>query len=484
MRSPLRTPLRALIPLAVLTACKVGPDYEPPELDVPASWEAELPAQWDAEGDVAMEWWKALNDPLLDDLVARALENNPGLYVAAARIEEVRAQRGLQLAELFPDIDAVGSVRRSRNSVNGVNSNVSGFQFDIRTLYSLGLETTWELDFWGKLRRGLEAATAEFEAGIEDWRSAVVLLQSEVVRAYVELRLAQSRIVIARSNIATQTESFRLARARFEAGLTSEADTTRAQTLMLQTEASLESLATDVVSARNRLAVLLGEFPGSLDELLRSAVVMPQLPQRIAVGIPHDLLRRRPDVRGAERRLAAQTARIGLAKGELLPSFSLSGSFSYESSSSGSLFESDSEAFSIGPFLRWNILEFGRVLRAIDFEKARTERFLHQYEEIVLRAAEEVELGLNALANEEARFQKLAQARAQSQRSADILRIEYEEGLADYQSVLDAERTRFQIEDEVELARASTLTRMISLFEALGGGWRLPAPPPVPPPAP
>ncbi len=474
MRVPVRPPLRALIPLVALASCKVGPDYERPELDVPASWEADLPPQWTTDEQVAAQWWKALDDPLLDSLVDAAMERNPGLYAALARIEEVRAQRGLRLAELFPDLDATGSVRRFKNSENGVNNNVSGFQFDTRTLYSLGLEATWELDLWGKLRRGLEAATAEFEASVEDWRNAVVLLQSEVARAYVDLRLAQARIRIAQSNIATQSASLQLATARFEAGLTSEADATRARTLLHQTEATLEALDTDVAVARNRLAVLLGGFPGSLDELLDGEASVPSLPERIAIGIPHELLRRRPDVRGAERRLAAQTARIGLAEGELYPSFSIDGEFAFETASSGDLFDSDSKSFSVGPFLRWNLFAFGRVLRAIDVEDARTERLVYEYEQTVLAAAEEVEEALNAFANEQERYGVLERARAQSARSVEILRIEYEEGLVDYQAVLDAERTNFQVEDQVALARASTFTRLISLFEALGGGWRPP----------
>lgn len=468
------SPQRVAALLVLLTSCKVGPDYVPPEMDAPPAWSAELPGSWSTDQGIEGPWWMSLQDARLNELMARAFAASPRLASAAARIEEVRAQRGLRLAEIFPGFEATGSVRRFRNSANGINNNVSGFQFDIRTLYSLGLETNWEIDFWGKLRRGLEAATGDFEAGIEDWRDALVLLQAEVARAYVDLRLAQARIRISESNSVAQAKSLQLAEARFDAGLTSEADATRARTLLLQTEASIDSLATDAASARNRLAVLVGEFPGEIDTWLGNGGDLPEFPAELAVGLPHEMLRRRPDVRGAERRLAAQTARIGVAKSELLPSFSLNGSFGYDSASTGNLIESDSETFSIGPFVRWNVFAFGRVMRNIDTEKARTQRLLFDYEDVVLRAAEEVERALNGLANEGRRYQRLSSARIQSARSVEILRIEYEEGLADYQSVLDAERTHFQLEDDVAQARASNLSQFIALFESLGGGWQPP----------
>lgn len=472
-RVPILQPLLASLAALSLTGCLVGPDYSTPEYEIPEKWSSDIQAVSLTPQELAT-WWDRFDDPVLSELIGRARTDNIGLRRALARIEEVRARRGLARAEWFPDLDLSGGMTRSRTSLNGSNSNVSGFQFDARTLYDAGLELSWELDLFGRVRRSVQAARADVDAAVWDLRDILVLMQAEVANAYIDYCSALAQLDITRQNLQMQTDSSSIANARFESGIASEADVTQANTLVYQTTATLPGQEAQVLAAKNRLCVLLGVPPGSLDDLLAPVVGVPRFADQLAAGIPADALRQRPDVRKAERELASQTARIGVATADLYPSFSFNGSFSYESSSTSDLFERDSEAFRFGPKLRWNLIEFGRVRQAIRVEDARAQARLADYEESILTALEEVENALNQHAAQIQRRGSLSNAISAARRAAELVQVLYEEGEADYQNLLDALRTQADldttsVDNETALARAT-----IDVFRALGGGWQDP----------
>ena len=469
----LRLPIATwLIPLG-LAGCLVGPDYETPEVAVPESWNG-APNAPAMDPDELATWWTRFEDPVLDELIERARADNLGLRRTLARIEEVRARRGIARGDWAPDIDLTAGTNRSQTSLNGNNSNVSGFQFAPRTLYDVGIEMAWELDLFGRVRRSVQAANADLGAATWDLRDALVLLQAEVATAYTDLRQFEARLAIARRNLDLQRSSASIAEARFEAGMSPAADVSQARSQVYRTNASIPALEASITASKNRLCTLLGSTPGSLDVLLTPTEALPAWDRAVAAGIPQDVLRQRPDVRRAERELAAQTARIGVATAELYPSLEFRGSFSYESSETDNLFEGPSEAFRLGPSLRWNLLEFGRIRNAIRAEDARAKAALADYEEAVLRAYEEVENALASYAGERERRADVESALREARRSVDLVRTLWEDGNADYQNLLDAQETLASLEELDADNRSRLALHTITLFRALGGGWQAP----------
>lgn len=470
----LRSTLR-LAPWATLllgAACKVGPDYVAPESTAPDAWHRELRLGM-KEGPARLErWWTQLDDPLLDELIEEARSGNPGLGVAIARIRESRAQLDAARGERGPDLNAQGSYNRSKRSQNGANSGVSGFQFEPRDFWTLGLEASWEADFFGRVRRLNEAARADLEASVEAYRDVLVVLLAEVAQAYVDVRLFQERLRIAEGNVEIQARTLELAEGRFETGLSPELDVSQARTTLSSTRAEIPPLRAGMESSMYRLATLLGRNPGDLHGRLEVPAAIPAAPGEITVGLPADVIRQRPDIRRAERELAAQTARIGVATTELYPQFSLVGSLDLQSRKVGDLPEGDSLAWSIGPSFRWNLWDRDRVRSAIEVQDARAERLLHAYEETVLRALEEVETTLVVHAEETLRRNELGAAVEEALRSVEWVEVLYEEGLVDYQNVLDAQRTLFGLQDVLAQSEGRITTNLVGLYRALGGGWQ------------
>jgi NodT family efflux transporter outer membrane factor (OMF) lipoprotein len=460
----------AAVAALVLAACTtVGPDYEPPTVEVPSSWTAPATpgaAQFTAEPAV-IAWWRHLEDPLLDELVARAAGANLDLREALARLAESRALRGVAAGERLPSVDASLSFERRGESKN----TPFGSFLPYSSVYSAGLDAAWEPDLWGRVRRAVEAADAELEVSLEDARGAALLLEAEVVRAYVDLRAFQRRAAIARSNVSLQEQTLDLVGGRFEAGLVGESDVAQARTNLASTRSRLPSFEAGLVAAENRLAVLLGRAPGALAGELASEAAIPVPPPEIAVGVPADLLRRRPDVRSAERSLAAETARIGVAESELYPELSLRGSIGVAAEDVSDLTDGDSGFFGLGPSLRWNVFDSGRLRLQVVAQEARAEQALARWEKAVLVALEEAENAMSAYVHEQDRRNALLEAASQARRAVDLARIQYTEGLSDFQTVLVSERSLAELEDELATSEAAIAASFVALHEALGGGW-------------
>jgi NodT family efflux transporter outer membrane factor (OMF) lipoprotein len=336
-------------------------------------------------------------------------------------------------------------------------------------VYALGLDASWELDLWGRIRRAVEAADADLAATVEDARGVAVAVAAETAAAYVDLRELEYRLAIARNNVALQEQTLDLVRARFESGLVGERDVAQALTNVATTRARIPAFDAGARAAENRLAVLVGRAPGALD--LSAAAPIPRPPDAVAVGVPADLLRRRPDVRRAERLLAAEVARIGVAEGELYPRLTLLGTLGVAAEVASDLGQHDSGTFSIGPSLRWNLFDAGRLRDRVRAQDARAAQALIAWEQTVLAALEEAENAMSAFVREQSRRDALIEAATQARRAVELARIQYREGLSDFQAVLDSERELAALEDQVAESDGAVAANLIGLYRALGGGF-------------
>jgi outer membrane protein, multidrug efflux system len=448
----------AVLGPALLASCMtVGPDYQEPALPLPAAWSA--PAA--AEREDLSRWWERLEDPLLARLVADALQASPDLRSAQARLREARARRELAGAQRAPTVDAGASTRAAWNSDSDATSR----------LYSAGFDAGWEIDVFGGKRRALEAAEADLQSAAASLEAARVSLAAEVARNYVEARAFQVRLAIARSNLESQSETLRLTDWRAQAGLVSSLDVEQARANREQTRAQIPSLETSLAAARHRLAVLLGLPPAALRERLAGAAPIPRAPAQIASGIPADVLRQRPDVRVAERSLAAETARIGQAEAGRWPSFTLSGSIGLEAASLDALTGGATTTRALAAAVAAPVFDGGRLRQQVEIQRAAQERARVGYESAVLAALEEVENALAAVGNSGARRAALADALAAERNAALLARHRYTAGLIDFQTVLDTERSVLQIEDSLAVSEADGVLAVIQLYKALGGGW-------------
>jgi outer membrane protein, multidrug efflux system len=464
--------LGAFLLSALLAGCAVGPDYMPPKAETPEGWHNPPDPALVPEAAAIREWWTVFNDPLLTQLVKDAIEDNRDLKVAVARVKEARAQLGVAVGEWFPQADAYGDVERSRKSDNALMA------VGTNTTYSLGIASNWEIDVFGRISRSVESATAHYEASEEDRNDVLVSLCAEVARTYLAVRTLQTRLEASRGNIESQKQVVQLTQTRFKFGLATDLDVAQAQQVLATSESELPSLRKGITEAINTLAVLLGRPPGALTETLSAPAPIPMLPDQVAVGVPADLLRRRPDVRRVERELAAQTARIGVATADLYPQFTLSGSFGWAALASGDVFLKGSREWDLFPGVRWNVFDAGRIRNQIKVEDARTEQALLGYEQTILVALKEVENALNAYAEERLRVQSLEDAVTAAQRALYLATALYKEGLVDFQNVLDAQRSLFVLENLLAEGRGATAADLVDLYRALGGGWEeVPSPP-------
>lgn len=456
--------------LLVLAGCTVGPTHTSPPPYAPQAWTESLDPGMTADAADLRAWWRSFHDPTLDALVDRALAGSLDLRDAAARVRESRALRGVTAAERLPAVDARGSAALRHSSATS-EGGPGGAPGDTNDAYDVGFDASWEIDVFGRVRRGVEAADADVAAAIEDERAARVALIAEVARVYVELRSAQSRLKIAEANVLAQRETFDLAEERRRAGLGTDLDTARAAAQLESSQANLPVLRRAERVAANRLSVLLGELPGSLSTELGGAGANPA-PKAGAIGLPADLLRRRPDIRRAERALAAATARVGVATADLYPRFTLAGNFGLESGSLADLVDADSRSWSVGPLaVRWPIFNGGRVRAGIRAQEARLDQALVAYERTVLTAHEEAANALLALARTRERREALAKAEAASARAAELADDLWSRGLTDFINVLDARRALYAAQDQLAIADAEGVTGLVALYKALGGGW-------------
>lgn len=452
--------------VAVLGGCSalpaVGPDYVRPVTTLPDAWTAPQGAGQDA----ALEtWWRQFGDPQLDQLVDAALAGSADLRQAEARLRQARAARQQAVSGLFPTLSTSAGVARNRyaSAVSAVPP---------RTTWDAGFDASWELDLFGGTRRGVETASAELEASAASLANVRVSLVAEVAQNYVELRLYERRLAIARANLASQAETLQITEWRGQAGLVSGTDVAQARTSLAQTRATIPDLEVSLAGAANRLAVLTGQPPGSLQARLAGDGRLPVLPAGVASGIPADVLRQRPDLIVAERTLAAETARVGQKLAQRFPSLNLAASFGWQAFSLPGLGSAGSLARSASGSLAATLFDAGRLEAAVDVQTAVQAEALAAYQAAVLAALEEVENALTAYAADRERVDARRTAAASAQEAAVLARDQYQAGLADFQKVLETQRTQLSAEDSLALAEGSMRTNLIKLYKALGGGWQ------------
>ena len=464
----------AALAVAFFQGCAVGPNYQQPKTAAPAQWSAPMGGgETNIEPAIA-SWWNSFNDPQLDSLVERAVNSNHDLRIAGARVREARALYRIASSQLWPTVDAGGSYARQNQSKNqpvlGSLPMPSGIPFE-NNVYQAGFDASWEIDVFGGNRRAVEAGKAEVAAAEFGRRNVLVTLLGEVARNYVELRGCQRRLEIATNNLKTQEEALALTQDRFKNGLTSDLDVQQAATLLANTRAVIPTLESGIQGYIHRLGVLLGQPPEALLAELSAPAAIPSSPPEVPVGLPSELLRRRPDVQQAERQLAASTARIGVATADLFPKFSLTGVAGFESTSASDWFAGGSKFWSLGPTVQWRIFDAGRIRANIRVQNARQEQALAAYEETVLMSFEDVENSLVAYAKEQIRRRSLEDAVNSSQDSLHLANQLYSNGLASFINVLDAERSLYQAEDALAVSDKAVTQNLISLYKALGGGW-------------
>ena len=534
----------------LLAGCVVGTDYEPPVIDAPLTFggaEGELGTR-DARYHL-QRWWEAFGDPVLAQLVGEAAAGNLDLAEAAARVLESRYDRAAASGELLPRLDLSADYARQRESGN-LNDNLGGGFASIPLeddLWRVGSEVSWEIDVFGRLRRAVEAADADFGASVEDYRSVFVALCGDVGLSYVSVREFEERVDVALANEQIQRRALELARVRFDTGLASNLELAEAETSLRQTLATLPTLRAQLRAEKNRLAVLTGRAPGAVDELLAGTLPpvggqgvpdaeqsqptpapgaapetassggpvtlvsggapgsagpgsggtgsgqaaytpprrVPEPPERVLVGVPAELLRRRPDLRRGERELAAAAARVGVAQADLYPRFSLVGNFGFSASDGGNLLEWDSRVFGIGPSVSWPVFQGGRLRSLVGSALARRNQALIAYERAVLLAYEEVANAMTDFARQRERHAELLRAEASAGDAVRTSETQYVDGLVDFNRVIDAQRTLFTVQDDRARSAGARTRALVRLYRALGGGWPVPdAAPGLPEPPP
>jgi multidrug efflux system outer membrane protein len=454
--------------IGLLASCAVGPDYIEPGHTTPDRWHQEM-VKGLAEGQADLQtWWRVFDDPLLNDIVERATRGNLDLKEAFARIQEARGRRGFSKGQFYPDINGGGFYQRARESGDFENLNSSGRQTD--NYLAGGLDGTWEIDAWGRIRRSVESADAGLQASVENYRDVLVILYAEVASNYIEVRTLQERIRFVKSNIVTQQGSLAITRARYKAQLTSQLDVRQAELNLARTESLLPRLQALEVESINRLGVLLGEYPSALYDELIKPVQFPDPSPQTLVGLPSDLIRQRPDLRRAERELAEQNAKIGMVTAELYPAFGLGGTIGV--SATTNIFDGDNQIWSAGPFFRWNIFDGGRIRARINVEDAKTQQAFVRYERAVLEALEDVENRMTGYVRELDRRAALNRSVIAAQQSVELVSTRYKSGLTDFQNVLDMERSQFEQQDWWAMSRGIVLQNLIGVYRALGGGWQ------------
>ena len=482
-------PLRLLLVVvpAMLSACApVGPDFVRPEVPANPAWlDAELEA-FQTDSAKLEAWWSMLEDPVLDELIATAHRENSALEIAGLRVLESQARLNIAVGAKYPQQQVLaGNISAIGASESTPNTGTTDTNF---TEFNLGASVAWEIDFWGRFRRGVEAADASLLASIASYDEALVLLTAQVADVYALIRATEEQLRLAEESYAIQERSYEIAEVLYRNGSSSELDALQARTQLLGTAAVIPDLETTLRQLKNALSVLLGRNPGGVDDILKGEGSLPAIPETIATGIPADLLRQRPDVRRAELQALAQNALVGVAEANLYPSFSIAGrlgvttaegSSSTSSGDSGveQLFSSDSIGYSIGPAFVWPFFNYGRIRNNIRVEDARLQQALLAYRETVIQASREVEDAIVALVGARQQDRILAEGVLAARRSAELSLLRYQEGFADYQRVLQAQQALFGQQQRYASNRGTVMRSFIALYRGLGGGWQSASPP-------
>ena len=444
-----------------------GPDYQAPAAPAVTNWNAALTGGVSAgamDAAALSAWWKVLNDPVLTGLLAQAQTNNLDVQQALARVQAARAQRALAQADQQPTVAANAAASRMRSSGQPGPATTS-------SQYANRLDASWELDLFGGKRRAVEAAEATWQAAQEDLYAVQVTLGAEVALTYVDVRTYQMRLSIAESNLISQTETHALTQWRLEAQLVTQLDVDQARLSLEQTRATQPVLRTALEQAKHRLATLLGLPPGALQSLLAGRQAIPVAAREVAIGVPAEVLRQRPDVRRAERQLAAQTARIGVAAAGRYPDFTLSGSIGLEALAAGDLYTFAARTLSGTAAAGWTLLDGGRITQAVAEQESLQNELRGAYAAAVLTALQEVEDALVAYNGEQDRRLALAQAEQAARSAAALARDQYASGLIDFQTVLSTQQALLAVQDGLASSEAQSTSDLIRLYKALGGGW-------------
>ncbi|MCC6143263.1 MAG: efflux transporter outer membrane subunit [Candidatus Hydrogenedentes bacterium] len=470
--------------LVLLGGCVVGPDYARPEvpLGVEQPGVAETaPVTYEAP---ATDWWQILDDPMLEGYIERTVASNLQLQIVAARVREARALRGIAAANFYPQVSLRAT---AQHRVDSEETGLGGGSLPFlnfgpereRNLFDVSFDAGWEIDFFGGTQRRVEAADARVTALEENARDVIISLIAEVARNYLELRGTQRQIALAEQNVALLQDAHRLVSAQYEAGAVGDFEVARSDAETLATEAMIPNLRAEVYASAYRLAVLMGAPPETLLDELLNATPLPAPPDRVPVGLRSDLLLRRPDLRRAERELAAATAAIGVATADLYPHISLTGTAGLQAAQFGDLFRSSAGAWSIGPAIRWPLLQGGRVQANIEAAQARADAAYLAYQQAVLAALDEVEAALVRYGEELNTRGKLEAAAAAQHRVLDLAQTRYDEGATEYFTVLDAQRQVIALDTRLAESETRSMLRLVAVYKALGGGWEPFAPEPA-----
>jgi NodT family efflux transporter outer membrane factor (OMF) lipoprotein len=455
--------LFAMAALLVSGCAMVGPDYEEPTAPVEEEWvQAEDPAV-SVERPVAPEWWHtAFQDPVLDQLVDDALEQNLTLRSAGLRVLQSQQQLAIAIGNQYPQQQqANGSTSRQR---------VEGTTFDS---YGVGLNLSWEVDFWGRFRRQVESASAELDASLADYDGALVSLVSQVAQTYILIRTTQARLDVAKYNIDLQQESLRVAEAKFNVGDVSELDADQAGTLLHNTRANVPALEISLQQFKNSLAILLGKPPHDLNYLLGEQTEIPSTPATIALGMPQDLIRQRPDIRAAERRLAAQSELIGVSETELYPSFSIGGAIGSSALSTGDLFSHSSKTWNLFGAFEWDVLNYGRLQSNVRLQDAVFQQLLVDYQDTVLQAQGDVENSIVAYLKTHEQLMSYEAAAKASTKSVEVSTAQYQNGLVDFTTVITTLNADAQQQDLLAATQGNVASNLVQVYRSLGGGWEV-----------
>ncbi|MBU4449063.1 MAG: efflux transporter outer membrane subunit [Proteobacteria bacterium] len=475
--------LVAGLAILVLGCTMVGPDYVRPPVQVEQTWLDTADKRVQTASADYKDWWQAFKDPALNQLIDTAYRENLTLRIAGVRVLGARAQLGIVTGQLYPQSQqATGSLQKQRVSPGGVvgGSPQSSSSFGGMSLAQaqVGLTASWEIDFWGKFRRAIQSADASLQATIADYDNVLVSLTADVASSYILMRTLEKRLAIANENVRIQTESLQIAQARFSGGTTSERDVQQAKTILANTQATIPTLESQVRQAQNALCVLLGLPPTNLADRLKGKAEIPAPPPQVAVGIPADLLRRRPDIRSAELRAVAQCSRIGVAKADLYPAFSLTGTVGFQASDvanfyMGDLFQWRSRSAGFGPSFQWNLFNYGRIANQVRVQDARFQEALIAYQNSILKAQQEVEDNLVAFLKAQERARFLSDSTTAAMRSLELAILQYREGITDFTTVLTAQQALLSEQDSLATTLGDISRNLVGVYRALGGGWEI-----------
>jgi NodT family efflux transporter outer membrane factor (OMF) lipoprotein len=455
--------------------CMLGPDFHKPPTRVAVKWaEASDPSIDPSHGEYH-DWWNVFNDPVLQQLEQIAYQQNLTLLAAGVRVLQARAELGIAIGEFYPQQQLVSaSVAYNRLPISNPFTSIQNTYWTD----AFEAQAAWELDFWGKMRRGIQSADNAYLASVADYDDVLVTMTADVASTYIDIRTTERQLAIAQDNLVKQRVALRIADARYKGGAATKRDVDQATNVLGATEAAVPQLNIQLVRAKNALGVLLGMAPGQVDGLLGPLSGIPKAPSRVAVGIPADLLRRRPDVRRAELEAAAQCAQIGVAKADLFPTFTLLGNVGTLSSNIGKaslsdVFTSDSLAFSVGPTLQWNILNYGQITNNVRVQDAKFQALLIGYQNTVLAAQQDVENGIALFTESRKQVRSLEMSVAAAEDALRISIIQYKEGTLDFTTVLTAEQNLYQAQTSLALAKGAVDLGLIATYRAMGGGWEI-----------